>query len=73
MERILIKRTITNLEQKETLSFYRLEFSTFEKCFEKFFEDKEKLKYNQHDKVEIVDKQVREEYLKWENKHIYKK
>jgi hypothetical protein len=73
MERILIKRTKTNLEEKETLSFHGIEFPTYIKCFEKFFEDKEKLKYNQHDKIEIVDKQVREEYLKWEDKHIYKK
>ena len=73
MERILIKRTKTNLEKKETLSFHGIEFSTYKKCFEKFFEDKEKLKYNQHDRIEIVDKQVREEYLKWEDKHIYKK
>jgi hypothetical protein len=73
MERILIKRTITNLEGKETLSFHGIELSTYEKCFEKFFDDKEKLKYNQHDKVEIVDKQVNEMYLKWEDKHIYKK
>jgi hypothetical protein len=73
MERILIKRTKTNLEEKETLSFHGIEFPTYIKCFEKFFDDKEKLKYNQHDKIEIVDKQVREEYLKWEDKHIYKK
>jgi hypothetical protein len=73
MERILIKRTKTDLEEKETLSFYGIEFPSYAKCFEKFFEEKEKLKYNQHDKIEIVDKQVREEYFKWEDKHIYKK
>jgi len=73
MERILIKRTITDLEGKETLSFHGIELPTYEKCFEKFFDDKEKLKYNQHDKVEIVDKQVNEMYSKWEDKHIYKK
>ena len=73
MERILIKRTKTNLEEKETLSFHGVEFPTYVKCFEKFFEEKEKLKYNQHERVDIVDKKVREEYWKWEDKHIYKK
>jgi hypothetical protein len=73
MERILIKRTKRDLKDKEDLSFYRIELRCYDDCFMKFFEDKEKLKYNQFEKVEIVDKKVVEIYLKWEDKHIYKK
>lgn len=73
MERILIKRTKTDLEGKEDLNFYRIELPYYYECFRKFFEDKEKLKYNQHEKVEIVDKKVNEMYEKWENINIYKK
>ena len=39
----------------------------------KFYEDKEKLKYNNFEKVEIVDKNVVKLYQIWEDKHIYKK
>ena len=73
MERILIKRTKRNLEGEETLDFYRIELQYYYECFRKFFEDKEKLKYNQHEKVEIVDKKVNEMYEIWEDKQIYKK
>jgi len=73
MERILIKRTKRDLEGKEDLSFYRIELQYYYECFRKFFEDKEKLKYNQFEKVEIVDKKVNEMYEKWENINIYKK
>ena len=73
MERILIKRTKRDLEGKEDLSFYRIELQYYYECFRKFFEDKEKLKYNQLEKVEIVDKKVNEMYEKWENINIYKK
>ena len=73
MERILIKRTKRDLEEKETLSFYRIELQYYYECFRKFYEDKEKLKYNNFEKVEIVDKKVNEMYKKWEDKQIYKK
>lgn len=67
MERILIKRTKRDLEDKEDLSFYNIELSNYNECFRKFFDDKEKLKYNQHEKIEIVDKKVNEMYEMWEN------
>ena len=73
MERILIKRTKKDLEGKINLSFYRIELKDYHSCFLKFFADKENLKYNQIEKVEIVDKQVNELYEKWEDKYIYKK
>jgi|Laugrespbdmm15dd_1035085.scaffolds.fasta_scaffold00908_6 hypothetical protein len=73
MERVLIKRTNNKLQEKETLSFYTLELENYSECFKKFFEEKDKLKYNQFEKVEIVDKFVNELYLKWEDKQIYKK
>lgn len=73
MERILIKRTKTDLEGKEDLSFYRIELQYYYECFRKFFEDKEKLKYNNFEKVEIVDKNVVKMYEMWEDKQIYKK
>jgi hypothetical protein len=73
LERILIKRTKRDLEEKETLSFYRIELQYYYECFRKFYEDKEKLKYNNFEKVEIVDKKVNEMYKKWEDKQIYKK
>lgn len=73
MERILIKRTKINLEGKEDLSFYNIELSNYNVCFRKFYEDKEKLKYNNFEKVEIIDKRVNKMYEKWEDKQIYKK
>lgn len=73
MERILIKRTKRNLEGEETLDFYRIELQYYYECFRKFFEDKEKLKYNNFEKVEIVDKNVAKMYEMWEDKQIYKK
>jgi hypothetical protein len=73
MERILIKRTKRNLEGKQELSFFVIELDNYHICFSKFFEEKEKLKYNYFEKVDIVDKQVDEMYNKWEYKHIYKK
>jgi hypothetical protein len=73
MERILIKRTKRNLESKQELSFFIIELDNYHICFSKFFEEKEKLKYNHFEKVDIVDKQVDEMYNKWEYKHIYKK
>ena len=45
MERILIKRTKRDLEENEILDFYRIELQYYYECFKKFFEDKEKLKY----------------------------
>ena len=73
MERILIKRTKRNLEGKQELSFFIIELDNYHICFSKFFEEKEKLKYNHFEKVDIVDKQVDKMYNKWEYKHIYKK
>ena len=73
MERILIKRTKRNLEGKQELSFFIIELDNYHICFSKFFEEKEKLKYNHFEKVDIVDKQVDKMYDKWEYKHIYKK
>ena len=73
MERLLIKRTKRDLEGNETLDFYRIELQYYYECFRKFFEDKEKLKYNNFEKVEIVDKNVAKMYEKWEDKQIYKK
>ena len=73
MERILIKRTKQDLAGKEDLSFYRIELKDFYTCFLKFFADKENLKYNQFEKVEIVDKNVAKMYEMWEDKQIYKK
>ena len=73
MERILIKRTKRDLEGKEDLSFYRIELQYYYECFRKFYEDKEKLKYNNFEKVEIVDKNVAKMYDMWEDKQIYKK
>jgi hypothetical protein len=73
LERILIKRTKRDLEGKEDLSFYRIELQYYYECFRKFYEDKEKLKYNNFEKVEIVDKNVAKMYDMWEDKQIYKK
>ena len=73
MERILIKRTKRDLKGEETLDFYRIELQYYYECFRKFFEDKEKLKYNNFEKVEIVDKNVAKMYEMWEDKQIYKK
>jgi hypothetical protein len=73
MERILIKRTKRNLEGKQELSFFVIELDNYHICFSKFFEEKDKLKYNHFERVDIVDKQVDEMYNKWEYKHIYKK
>jgi len=73
MERILIKKTKINLEEKEILDFYRIELPYYDDCFKKFFEDKERIRSNKLEKVEIVDKKVNEMYNKWEDKHIYKK
>jgi hypothetical protein len=67
MERILIKRTKINSDETSDLSFYRIELPYYYECFRKFFDDKEKLKYNQHEKIEIVDKKVNEMYEMWEN------
>ena len=73
MERILIKRTKRDLEENETLDFYRIELKDFYTCFLKFYVDKENIKYNNFEKVEIVDKKVNEMYNMWEDKQIYKK
>lgn len=73
MKRILIKRTKRDLEGNEDLSFYRIELQYYYECFRKFFEDKEKLKYNNFEKIEIVDKNVDKMYEMWKDKQIYKK
>ena len=73
MERILIKRTTTNTDNKESLSFYVIQLKDYHTCFLKFFADEENLKYNSNVIIEIVDKKVIELYEKLKNVNIYKK